>query len=148
VKNGPGAGRRNGNGHNGHNGHNGNGKPVNGKVNGFPHSEHLVGLEFLKVMAKGEKKTCGFFHLYYFTPADDFQAGISVSRRLGGAVDRNRIKRVLREAIRLTKVLLAQPCHLVVVARQGAETLSVDQAKASLAELYGTARLAESAKQI
>jgi len=144
MKNGNGAGRRNGNGHNGHNG---NGKPANGKANGFPHGEHLVGLEFLKVMAKGEKKSCGSFHLY-FTPADDFQAGISVSRRLGGAVERNRIKRVLREAIRLTKAMLARPCHLVVVARQGAETLSVEQAKTSLTELYQTARLAETAQQL
>jgi ribonuclease P protein component len=139
VRNGNGSdGRRNGNGH---------GKPANGKVNGFPHSEHLAGLEFLKVMAKGDKKSCSSFHLYYFTPADEFQAGISVSRRLGGAVARNRIRRVLREAIRLTRAMLARPCHLVVVARQGAEDLSVEQARLFLTELYGSARLVETAAQ-
>ncbi len=113
--------------------------------NGFPHSEHLTGLEFLRVMAKGQKKSCAAFHLY-FMPAPEFQAGVVVARRLGGAVDRNRIKRVLREAIRLTRSILGQPCHLVLVARPGAERLDVETAKGSLSELCGSARLLEPAR--
>lgn len=115
------------------------------KPNAFPHTEHLSGLEFLRVMAKGQKKSCAAFHLY-FMPAADFQAGVVVARRLGGAVERNKIKRVLREAIRLTKTILGQPCHLVVVARPGAERLDVDAARGSLSELCGSARLLEPAK--
>jgi ribonuclease P protein component len=115
------------------------------KPNAFPHSEHLSGLEFLRVMAKGQKKSCPSFHLY-FMPSADFQAGVVVARRLGGAVERNKIKRVLREAIRLTRIVLGQPCHLVVVARPGAERLDVETAKVSLSELCGSARLLEPAK--
>lgn len=124
----------------------GHGQAVGGKKNGFPHSDHLTGIEFLKVMAKGEKTSCISFHLYY-RAAEEFQAGVSVSRKLGGAVVRNRIKRVLREAIRLTRNTLRQPCHLVLVAREGAESLEIAQAKASLKTLYGSARLAAVAKQ-
>ncbi len=121
--------------------------PAAGKItNGFPHSDHLTGIEFLKVMAKGEKKSCASFHLYY-RAAEEFQTGVSVSRKLGGAVVRNRIKRVLREAIRLTRNTLRQPCHLVLVAREGAESLEIAQAKVSLKALYGSARLAAVAKQ-
>ncbi len=110
----------------------------------MPHSESLKGLDFLRVMAKGEKCSCPSFYLYY-VPAGDFQAGVCVSRRLGGAVVRNRIKRILRESLRLTKSRLRHPCHLVLVARRGAEELSVEQAKDSLNELYGNARLASEA---
>jgi ribonuclease P protein component len=128
---------------------NGNGKTTNGgkkKANGFPHKDHLTGLDFLKVIAKGEKKSCDCFHLYY-SPSNEFQAGVSVSRVLGEAVVRNRIKRVLREAIRLTRKVLARPCHLVLVARRGAESMDVERARTSLTELYGVARLADSTGQ-
>ncbi len=114
------------------------------KGNGLPRQASLKGLDFLRVMAKGEKCSCPSFYLYYM-PAGEFQAGVCVSRRLGGAVVRNRIKRVLRESIRLTRSSLARPYHLVLVARRGAEDLDVQQARYSLTELYGTARLASEA---
>jgi len=140
----PANGRRNGGNGNGRlsgNGHGGNGATASpAKTQGFPHGDHLAGMDFLRVMAKGEKRSCQSFHLY-FMPAEDFQAGVCVSRRLGGAVVRNRIKRVLREAIRLTRSHLCKPCHLVVVARLGADRLDLVQAQSSLTELYTAARL-------
>ena len=47
--------------------------------------------------------------------------GISASRRLGGAVVRNRWKRLLREAFRLSRASLPEGIDLVVIPRPEAE---------------------------
>ncbi|NUQ66254.1 MAG: ribonuclease P protein component [Pirellulales bacterium] len=47
--------------------------------------------------------------------------GLSVSRKVGRAVVRNRWKRLIREAFRLTRPRLPQGIDLVVIPRQGAE---------------------------
>ena len=48
--------------------------------------------------------------------------GLSVSRKLGGAVTRNRWKRILREAFRMSHDKLPNDIDVVVIPRPGTET--------------------------
>lgn len=46
--------------------------------------------------------------------------GITVSRKVGGAIQRNRIKRLAREAFRVNRHLLAKPLDISLIARKAA----------------------------
>ena len=60
-----------------------------------------------------------------------FRVGLSVSKKLGHAVLRNRIKRLLRQAIAEFKPYLTDE-DFVIIARSGVETLSFEEVKKNL----------------
>lgn len=71
----------------------------------FPKSERLKGKQvFQAVFSKGRRFTSGNLTVIYL-PAEQPSAGFIASKHIGGAVKRNRVKRILREAYRMNKNL-------------------------------------------
>ncbi len=102
--------------------------------------------EFERVYRQGRSKANRFLVLYAFplgeegsSERDGPRLGLSVSRRVGGAVDRSRMKRVLREAFLAEAPRLPERSDFVIVARPEARGLAdregMEGVRRALAEL-------------
>jgi len=66
--------------------------------------------------------------------------GVVVTRKLGGAPERNRVKRLCRECFRLWPDFLVDGVDLVVIARMGAPALGLAEVRAEWARVQGALR--------
>jgi ribonuclease P protein component len=97
--------------------------------------------EFERVYRQGRSKANRYLVLYAFPRGEDIataeadagpRLGLSVSRRVGGAVERNRIKRTLREAFWAEAERLPDTSDYVVVARPDARELAEREGTAGM----------------
>jgi ribonuclease P protein component len=102
--------------------------------------------EFDRVFRQGRSLANRVLVLYAFPRAEegDRRLGVSVSRRVGGAVERNLVKRLLREAFERESSGLPDGIDVVVVARPEARAVAerdgLEGIRSALSELIARAR--------
>lgn len=74
-----------------------------------------------------------------------FRVGISVSKKIGNAVIRNRVKRFIREAVARLEASIPQGLDLVIIARPGVEQMSLETIEQSLLHVMKRAKVIKQA---
>ena len=104
----------------------------------FPRSERLKkSSEFREVFEDGRRVAARGFVCYVVQrEGRGRKFGVAVSRKVGGAVVRNRVKRYLREIYRRSRSELKDGATIVIVARPEASTMSYGECENALGRLF------------
>lgn len=99
--------------------------------------------EFQLVFNKGKSFANRQLVVYYMekTGQPHFRVGLSVGKKIGNAVTRNRIKRHLRHAFQDLEERVSKTSDIIIIARQPTKDMEYDQFKKSLIHLLSRERL-------
>lgn len=99
--------------------------------------------EFQKIFKRGKSFANRQFVVYCFEKEgqEDFRIGLSVSKKIGNAVTRNRIKRYIRQAFLEMKDEVKPNMDYVIIARHQAATMDFHESKKSLQHVLKIAKM-------
>lgn len=99
--------------------------------------------EFQEVFQKGSSAANKQFVVYATKKQGQaaFRVGISVSKKIGNAVIRNRVKRMIREAVTHLENIIQPDLDLVIIARPGTEEMTLEAIGQSLRHVLKRAKV-------
>ncbi|HOJ93341.1 MAG TPA: ribonuclease P protein component [Dictyoglomaceae bacterium] len=93
----------------------------------FPKEERLKKQEdFLKILREGKPYFLSKNFVVYIRKAEKRKIGISINKKVGTAVVRNRIKRLIREVYRLHRPYLRDDIEMLIIVKPGEEIKDID----------------------
>ena len=109
----------------------------------FPKTERILKRPEFLLLAKTGKKIQNRHFIIYFNRShlDQSRIGITVSRKVGKAVRRNRIKRLARESFRLHQHEMMGFWDINLIAKKSAANLANNEVFTSLAQIFGRIHL-------
>jgi len=105
--------------------------------------------DFQDVFQNGQSTANRQFVVYVLKKKDQghFRIGLSVSKKLGNAVVRNRIKRLIRQFFLEHKELVEQEVDYVIIARKPVVGMDYSEVKSSLQHVLRRAKSLKHAKR-
>ncbi|PLR67691.1 MULTISPECIES: ribonuclease P protein component [Bacillaceae] len=94
--------------------------------------------DFQKVFKHGKSMANRQFVIYMLDQPEEkeFRLGLSVSKKIGNAVTRNRIKRLIRQVFMEEKENLKTGIDYIVIARNPASEMNYHEVQSSLMHLF------------
>ena len=98
--------------------------------------------EFRRAYQKGKKYWNRYFVIYVLhNPFNQLRLGVTVSKKVGKSVQRNRVKRLIRESFRHLRTRVKVGYDIVVVGRTPACQLTCQETQNALAHLFQRAAI-------
>jgi ribonuclease P protein component len=108
------------------------------KKYGFTKSDRILKHSGFLNLNRSGKTVWGHFFMVVYTHNrhEKSRVGITVSKRVGNAVARNRLKRIIREIFRVNRGLIHGHWDLNVIVKKGAADLSHQEVSLALTQVF------------